>query len=199
MKNIKELLNKIKQKFCQILITTHSVSVVEVVDQYEITPLYKDNVKTVTELYSVLGKTDNTIYVLVEGKTDVPWIKKVIELCGLLNNYIIIPCGGASNIDPVKKELEQKGCSCKVIKDGDTNEPNSLLRDCIELYITVDEYNRLFEKSVTSVPSDKESFFDSLRNDTIGDDTVKRIISDNVNNFLTIDNPIVLEIKTLIE
>lgn len=200
LRNAKELLSKLKQKFSQTLITTHSVSILEVVNQFEITPIYKaqDQVKTVTELYKKLGKTDK-IYILVEGKTDVPWVKKVIELAGLNIDYLIIACGGCHNIAAVKDELEGSGCTCKTIKDGDTKEADALKKDCIELYIPLDAYNEIFGLTAVSVPEDKKSFFESICTEQISEATVKRIISDKVSQFLTIDNPVVDEIRAMIE
>lgn len=200
LRNAKELLSKLKQKFSQTLITTHSVSILEVVNQFEITPIYKaqDQVKTVTELYKKLGKTDK-IYILVEGKTDVPWVKKVIELAGLNIDYLIIACGGCHNISAVKDELEGSGCTCKTIKDGDTKEADALKKDCIELYIPLDAYNEIFGLTAVSVPEDKKSFFESICTEQISEATVKRIISDKVSQFLTIDNPVVDEIRAMIE
>lgn len=197
--NAKELLNVIKSKFCQSLVTTHSVSIVQVANQYEILPIYnKNGIKTITELYESLGDKEKDIYVLVEGKTDVPWIKKGLELIGTTNRHIIIPCGGCNNIESVKDELTNKGYVCRVIKDGDSGSEEALERDCIELYTPLEILNAIFEKQEGEVPKDKISFFDTFRSDTIGDDTIKKILSDKVEKFLTVDNPLVLEIKKLL-
>lgn len=112
---------------------------------------------------------------------------------------MIIACGGCNNINPVKEDLGSSGCICNVIKTVVTWDPNSLGIGCIELYIPLFTYNTIFGLSANSVPEDKNSFFESVRMDTISDETVKRFISDQVNSFLTIDNSIVSEIITLIE
>lgn len=116
-----------------------------------------------------------------------------------IDRHIIIPCGGCNNIEPVKNELSSKGCVCKVIKDGDTGSENALERDCIELYTPLETLNTIFNKQEAEVPKDKTSFFNTFRSDTIGDDTIKKILSDKVDKFLIVDNPLVLEIKKLLD
>lgn len=196
----KGLLSIIKNNFLQTLIVTHSKKVVSLVEDYEILPIYGGDVSTITKLYQSFGndKKEPT-YVLVEGKTDINWVKKAISLSGITDKYIIIPCGGHTNIESVKKELELSNLACKVIKDGDSNDrQNSLKKECIELYIPLNAYNKLFNKNYNYVPRTKDEFFSSIRKENISIDSAKKIISDNVNNFLTIDNPIVDEILNLI-
>lgn len=201
LNNVKSLMSIIREKFDQTLITTHSVSVIKSVSHYEICPILSNGVSTVTELYISLGDADSIKYILVEGKTDVNWVKKAIDLLNLTDNFVIIGCGGCENIDSVKVELERKGFVCKVIKDGDTGHENSLSKDCIELYVPLNSYNNLFDKQSTTVPTDKDSFFNSLISEEngIGRQTIKRILSDEVFNFLELDNPLVQEIKILLQ
>lgn len=67
VKNAKELLNVIKSKFCQSLVTTHSVSIVQVANQYEILPIYNNGIKTITELYESLGDKKTIFMFLLRG------------------------------------------------------------------------------------------------------------------------------------
>ena len=196
----KGLLNIIKNNFLQTLIATHSNKVVSSVEDYEILPIYGGNVSTITKLYkSFSNKDNNPTYILVEGKTDINWVKKVINLSGIMDHFIIIPCGGHTNIEAVQKELEASNLSCKVIKDGDSKDyKHSLNKECIELYIPLNAYNKLFNKNASIVPNTKEEFFSSIRKENISIDSAKKIISDNVDNFLKINNPLVDEILNLI-
>lgn len=195
--NAKALLNILKERFTQTLITTHSPYVVSAVFDYEIVPVYSSNVNTLVDLYEALGGVnDDTRYVLVEGKYDVAWIKKCISLSELQENYVVLPCGGCDNINSIKNILEQGGKTCKVIKDGDTHDVNCCLsKACIELYIPLEYYNSIFELNEEAVPNTKNEFFNLISNNgTIGDDRAKRIISDKVEEFLTRDNPLVDEV-----
>ena len=200
LKNCRDLLRLIKAKFNQTLITTHSVAVVKSVEEFDVSPVFSNGVSTVAELYQNLGETPESIYVLVEGKTDVNWIKKAISILGLTDHYVILPCGGCSNINPVKIELENRGCICKVIKDGDTRGESSLSKECIELYVPLAKYNEIFEKEEEAVPLTKDAFFAGLvsEEEGIGKETIKRKLSDNVESFLTADNPLISEIRNLL-
>ena len=70
LKNSKELLRVLKEKFSQTLITTHSTQVVKSVNDYEILPIYSgDGIATITELYETLnGGNTESIFILIEGK-----------------------------------------------------------------------------------------------------------------------------------
>lgn len=197
----KVVLNIIKENFLQTLFVTHSNKVISNVDDTEILPFYRTGVKEVTEMYqNVNNKEKDSIYILVEGKTDVKWIKKVLELSGIAKKYIVIPCGGHTNIEPVKKELEESNITCKVIKDGDAFDKRySLKKDCIELYIPLKYFNKLFNTNYNTLPNKKDEFFNLLRKENIGIDSAKKIISDNVEFFLKIDNPLVDEVLKLID
>lgn len=198
--NAKTLLNIFKERFLQTLITTHSTSIVKVCDEYELYPILTNNAKTICELYSSLGG-DEAIYILVEGKTDISWVKKSVELSNVDGNFIVIPCGGHLNIPFTRQELESNGYICKIIKDGDSGDvENSLNLDCIELYTPIDIINVLFNLQLTELPREKTSFFDILKaNDpNLSESYIKNMISAKVSSFLTIGNPIVNEIKNLI-
>lgn len=201
LKNIKDLLHIIKTKFCQTLITTHSTQVVKSVNDYDILPIYNDSgISTITEFYENLnGGTEGSIFVLVEGKTDVPWIKNILGLINDGNSYIVLPCGGHTNIESVKQVLSSKGYVCKVIKDGDSGDTQySISKECIELYITLEAYNSIFNKNNTILPQTKREFFDSLTNEFRNEDSIKSIISKNVDSFLTHDNDLLEEVRSIL-
>lgn len=201
LKNSKDLLRVLKEKFSQTLITTHSTQVVKSVNDYEILPIYsEDGINTITELYETLnGGNDDSIFVLVEGKTDVPWIKKVLGIINDGNNYIVLPCGGHTNIEGVKQALSVKGYVCKIIKDGDSGDNlHSIRKECIELYITLDTYNSIFGKAEATLPQTKRDFFDSLIDEFHNEDSIKSIISKHVDTFLDDQNDLVSEIRVLL-
>ena len=199
--NACDLMKVVKDKFMQSLITTHSTAIVSCSSSDSLVPIVSSSGKTLTDLIEKLGNVDNQTFVLVEGKYDVSWINKTISLLGLSNQFVVIPCGGHGNIDNVFNELTAKGRSCKSIKDGDSGDLScSLSKECIELFVPLVTYNSLFGINVASVPSDKASFFDTAINgiQDRSEDWVKNVIADNVNDFLDISNPIVVEIKTLL-
>lgn len=201
LKNSKDLLRVLKEKFSQTLITTHSTQVVKSVNDYEILPIYsEDGINTITELYETLnGGSDESIFVLVEGKTDVPWIRKILGIINDGNSYIVLPCGGHTNIESVKQALSVKGYVCKIIKDGDSGDnQHSIRKECIELYITLDAYNSIFDKTEVTLPQTKRDFFDSLIDEFHSEDSIKSLISKNVDTFLDDQNDLVSEIRALL-
>ncbi|MFA6843111.1 MAG: AAA family ATPase [Bacilli bacterium] len=195
------LMPKLENSFMQTIVTTHSKKIVKNNDVYDIIPLYKGAVDKVANLYSTFDGKNDIIYVLVEGKYDLPWIKKVINLIDEETNYIVIPGGGFGNLNLLNKVLSQSGHQCRVIKDGDSNDhKNSLKLECIELYTPVDTLNKLFHLNLDSTPHDKKTFFKVCTHYKRGkDDAVKAILSSRVNSFLTKDNPLIEEIKQLLK
>lgn len=200
--NVKSLLSIIQQNYLQTIITTHSVEVAKVTNEKHLLPIYSENQYSLIDIYKNLSCLDGSdIYVLVEGKTDISWIRKCIDLLNLEGNYIIIPCGGHDNITPVKTQLEAVNCICKVIKDGDSNDRvNSISKECIELYCPLDFYNSLFSVNETTIPSTKKDFFEKVVSEDrgIGKDTVKKRISEHVDDFLNASNDLVNEIRTIL-
>lgn len=202
IKNAMQLINAVTSLFYQSIITTHSVHLMSCVNSKSIIPVMNNsNAETVAEMLEGLGNISNKTFVLVEGKTDMLWINKALSIIGKLDDYIVIQCGGCKNIDPVKNELIRKGYNCRVIKDGDANSSESLSKECIELYITLDALNNLFGLTETSVPTDKKTFFDLItnKNNELKEDSVKDIISQNVDSFLMTDNQLINDVQELLK
>lgn len=202
IKNAMQLIDTVTSLFSQSLITTHSVHLMSCVNSKNVIPVMNNsNAGTVAEMLLGLGNINNKTFVLVEGKTDMLWINKALSIIGKSDDYIVIQCGGCGNIDPVKNELIKKGFNCRVIKDGDTNSSESLSKECIELYITLDALNNLFGLTEASVPTDKKTFFDIIisNNNNLKEDSVKDIISQNVDSFLLINNQLIDDVKKLLK
>ncbi|MCQ2794169.1 MAG: ATP-binding protein [Bacilli bacterium] len=207
-KNVENLVAAIKEKIAQTLITTHSTQIMKITDINDVVPLFTDNVKSITDLYSYLGGVEKTkTFVLVEGKTDMKWIKKAIEIIGETNKYLVIQCGGHTNIEPVKSELIHNGFTCKTIKDGDSgDEEHSLSKECIELYIPLNTYRQMFDSDATIVPLTKADFFAKCHSLNIykdigadNDSPIKMDIAEMVSDFLNSENPLIKEVKNLLK
>ena len=196
--NCSVLINTLQEKMMQTIFTTHSKQVLSAVNVDNIYPLLNGNNKTLSELLSSLDKTNNQTFLLIEGKFDLPWYRKAINLLGKQNDYLILPAGGHGSIDSLKEELENRGKQCIVIKDGDTNETQCILKECVELYTPYDVLNNLFNLNLTSTPTTKDDFFAKIAVER-NPKSVKKIISQNVNDFLTVDNDFVNEVKELLE
>ncbi len=201
IKNAIQLLNIVENLFCQSLITTHSVHLMSCVNSNSVIPILNNtDAETVADMLLGLGNVDNKTFVLVEGKTDMKWINKVLTLIGKQDEYIVIQCGGSGNIDPVKNELIRKGFGCRVIKDGDRHCVESLSKECIELYITLEGLNSLFGLSETVVPTDKNTFFSLIKssNPTLSEDGIKDLIAENISSFLLNDNQLISDVQKLL-
>lgn len=194
------MIKKIHEKIGQTLITIHSKQILNARNNAKIYPLFIQNNTSLIELLESLDDTNLKDYILVEGPYDLNWIKKSINLLGKSNDYFILPSGGCGNINHLNNELISYGKRCILIKDGDTNDEHSLKRECIELYAPLEAINDILELNLKNIPLTKKDFFDAtvipgVRNE----DTVKDKISKNISKYLTIDNPLIEEIKLLID
>lgn len=197
--NCSNMIKELQSKIGQTLITTHSKNVLEVSNNSYIIPLYTCNYDNISKLLDALDSTDKKIYVLVEGKFDLPWYKKCLNLLGVSSDYILLPAGGENNADSLKKVLEELGKKCLIIKDGDTNSKYSIAKDCIELYTPLNNLNEILDINLSEVPIDKDTFFNTTIIDGVRTaDSVKRILANNVDMFLTINNQLVSEVKELL-
>lgn len=199
--NAISLITSISSLFSQSLITTHSVHLMSSVNSLTILPILNGtSAKTVGEMVSGLGHIGGKPFILVEGKTDMVWINKVLELVGKSDEYIVIQCGGSGNIKPVKDELVLKGIPCFSIKDGDAEDADSLSKECIELYIPLSYFNSIFGLSESEVPSTKTGFFAKIKsaNSDLSEDSIKQMISLKVNEFLNDENQLIEDVKHLL-
>ncbi len=193
--NCNNMIKELQSKIGQTLISTHSVTVLEVSNDSNTIPLYTDKYDNISKLLDALDSTDSKIYLLVEGKFDLPWYKKSLSLLGVLSNYILLPAGGESNAESLKKALEAHGKKCIIIKDGDTNDECSIQKDCIELYVPLSDLNRILNVNLTKVPNNKKDFFDqTVIEEERNEDSVKRILASHVDEFLKQDNPLITEV-----
>lgn len=197
--NCSSIIRELQSKIGQTLVTTHSKSVLEVSNDSNIIPLYNGNYDNISKLLDALDKTDKKIYVLVEGKFDLPWYKRCLNLLGVYSDYLLLPAGRENNADALKKVLEELGKQCLIIKDGDTNSERSIVKDCIELYTPLKNLNDILDLDLDDVPTDKNTFFSSTIIENVrNEDSVKRILANNVDAFLDVNNPLVNEVKELL-
>ena len=98
------------------------------------------------------------------------------------------------------KPFPKLGKKCLCIADGDTNEEYKITKDCIELYTPLEVLNNMFNINLNRIPETKEDFFkEPIVNRERSADTVKAKLSSKANIFLTQDNPLVDEIKIILE
>ena len=135
---------------------------------------------------------------MIENATLQRLFKIILFLCKS-NEFIVLPSGGCGNIDHLCSELESYNKKCYLIKDGDTNEENSLLKECIELYAPLEAINEILELELENVPESKEEFFNLTTIEGVrNSDTVKDKLAKNIGNYLTVDNSLIGEIQNLI-
>ena len=170
--NCQNIIRELQIKLGQTIFSSHSKKVVEISNGTNIIPLYTHSITTIVELLSVLDNTDEKIYLLVEGKFDLPWYRTVINLLRKNDDYVVLPAGGENNAPILKQELELLGKTCKIIRDGDTNAVDSISKDCIELYAPLEDINELLGLSLTEIPQTKEDFFDKTVTTQNSKDTV---------------------------
>ena len=91
--NCSSIIRELQSKIGLTLVTTHSKSVLEVSNDSNIIPLYNGNYDNISKLLDALDKTDKKIYVLVEGKFDLPWYKRCLNLLGVSSGYLLLSAG----------------------------------------------------------------------------------------------------------
>lgn len=199
--NAQSLIRKAVDLFPQTIATTHSPKIVEVSENHTIIARFHEDVKTLSKLYSVLDPTNTKYYLLVEGKFDIPWIKSALQFISSpqMPIFVVLPSGG-SNVDVLAQELEQDGKSVIMIKDGDIKDDlSSLTRDVIEMYTPLKTLNDIFDLSLEEYPQTKEDFFSVTKSETRSSKTVKSILAKKCDSFIDEDNPLVEDLKRLIE
>jgi len=181
----------------QTIFTSKRKAVVTNFD-YSVKALFKESIKdeieTITQTYDKYVKKT---MLLVEGKYDVAWFEKALNLLEKFGDYRVIPCGGYGNIQFVKKQLEKEGYTTVTVTDGDVGDPHehSLKREVIELYADIDFINYRFNTKFQEMPSRKKEFFKRF---SVKDDVVKKVLSSWSKKNLTLDSEFVQELGTLI-
>ena len=199
--NVQKILNELNIKIGQTIFTTHSKRVVGAVGNTNMTiiPLYSSNNESLYELLDELDNSDKKTYIIVEGKFDLPWYKHALALMKKTDEYIVLPGGGSSDT-ALKDELEKLGRKCILITDGDKKSEYSISKDCIELYIPLEDLNRLLNINLNTVPQTKQDFFkDPITDNNRKSSKVKSILSSNVIDFLKLDNSLISEINSILE
>ena len=176
-----EGLKKFTKYTYQSLFTTNDTEIVKNYD-YFVHALYKDDI--VSEFDTVrkqIASNTTKRYILVEGKYDVSWFEKAIDLLGLHDAYRVIPCGGFGNIEYVDKQLRKEGFDTIIISDGDMDSKYALKREVIELYADLDYVNSRFNTRFKKMPESKITFFKAIK---VKDDIVKKVLSSWARNVI---------------
>jgi predicted ATP-dependent endonuclease of OLD family len=188
-------LNEFTKFTYQTIFTTKSKTVVKNY-RYYVSALYKGNkIDDLDTIKKRIHIENHKTYLLVEGKYDVNWFEKALELLNKNETYTVIPCGGSGNITFVKDQLEKEGHKTIVITDGDTHKKTSLKRDIIELYADKKFINERFHTKFKHLPTQKHIFFRKFH---VKDDVVKNVLSRWARKNLTIDSDFVIEVKSLL-
>lgn len=188
-------LHKFTKFSYQTIFTTNDKEVVKNYNYY-VSALFKGNkIDDFDTIKKRLSKENNKKYLLVEGKYDVNWFEKALDLLDLKERYTVIPCGGSGNIHFVKEQLEKEGFQTLVISDGDTHRKDSLRKEVIELYADIDFINKRFNTNFETLPERKHTFFKRF---SVKDDVVKNVLSRWARKNLTLNSDFVQEVKQLL-
>jgi len=191
-----KLMDKVTKYSYQTIYTTNDSDIVQHYDYY-VSTLYKGNKNDDFDtIKKRLEQSKRKTYLLVEGKYDVNWFEKALQLLELEKQFSVIPCGGVGNITFIKEQLEKEGYKTSVITDGDTAKFHALKREIIELYADLEYINRKFHTDFKYMPTSKKTFFNSFH---VKNDVVKNVLSRWARNNLTIESEFVQEIKTLLK
>ena len=185
----------------QVLMTTRSHPVVKHKGVAVTVPVGKQPTSDMAAMLKGLQGEGKT-FLLVEGKYDLPWYRRAVNVIGLDEHLNILPAGG-TNLDELRRELESAGMSCIAIVDGDTPPRESvgiyaLKRECVELYAPDDLLQSLFG-FVPPVDGKKE-FFESIQaRHQISENGIKAVISERIGDYLDTRSPFVVEIRNILE
>ena len=196
--NCNGLIKNIQNNINQTLISTHSKEMLKIRGDAGIVPIYNGKYNTLSDLLASLDSYDDKCFLLVEDKFDLPWFRKAICLLDKSSDFIVLPSGGCDDSEHLKKALIEEGKKCIVIKDGDASGENILKLECVELYVPLDYCNKLFDLNLSSIPTNKKDFFEATKSPERVEDSVKKILSNHVEEFLTVDNSLVSEIESII-
>jgi len=163
-------------------------------------PLYKKDIQgELDTITTPLVSTRRKPFILVEGKTDVPWFEKGLEIIGRFSDYRVLPCGGYGNITFVETQLKKANYRTLVITDGDmvsNGKYYRLTRDIIEMYTDINYLNKHLGTSFKAVPKNKKVFLKALDE---SDEVVKRKLASYATNRLHKSHPFVQELLSIIE
>ena len=114
------LMSILKSKFKQTIFTTHSTIVTKAFSVDDVIPLFKGTTaSTIGQLYTHLGNVDQgKPFLLLEGKTDVKWVIRALEILGKSFEYNVI-FGGGSSTPSLQKILISSGFTVVSIGDGE--------------------------------------------------------------------------------
>jgi len=167
--------------------------------EHTLHPLYKlDIQKELDTLTTPLTQSKRKPFILVEGKTDVPWFEKALDLLNKFSDYRVLPCGGYGNITFVNQQLKKANFRTLVITDGDMLSDQSyyrLKKDVIEMYTDIEYLNEHLHTHLKSTPPTKRQFFKAINE---SDEIVKRKLSTYATHHLNKDHQFVKEIQTIL-
>jgi hypothetical protein len=187
-------LKTIQRYLFQTIIATNDESIIQSTNNF-VTQLLSGDQEADYQTLSKRVKDPRKTYILVEGKYDVSWFERALEVLNLSKHYTVLPCGGSGNIQYVKNQLDKEGIPSLTITDGDTHKKHSLKRDVIELYADLSFVNQRFRSHFKQMPRSKKVFFKRIDEK---DDVIKHILSNWAKHNLTKDSEFVKELKSLL-
>lgn len=163
-------------------------------------PLYKSDIqKELDTLTTPLIHSKKKPFLLVEGKTDVPWFESALDILNKFSNYRVLPCGGYGNITFVNQQLKKAAFRTLVITDGDMEGHQTyyrLKKDVIEMYTDIEYLNEHFHTKFKASPKTKKQLFKALNEI---DDVVKRKLAAYATHYLYKAHPFVKEVQAIIK
>lgn len=197
------LINTIKNKFEQTIFTTHSTVVTRAFSVDDVIPLFKGTTaSTIGQLYTHLGNVNQgKPFLLLEGKTDVKWVFRALEILGKSLDYHVI-FGGGSSTPSLQAILVNSGFTVVSIGDGDRNVTQLdfyFSKEIIELYAEYSYLNTKYGLALTSQIANRSLLETTLQSVQKTLDDAKVDLSDDVHNILTDDrHDFVMELKTML-
>ena len=196
-------IERLSDTFGQLLLTTHSQKILQSGHNLQTIPVGDNPQMYVAELLSGL-RTNQRAFLLVEGKFDLPWYRKALELLGATDLYTVLP-GGGSNVELLRKELIHLGLHCVLIFDGDMKSKENrnarkyaLSRDCVELYTPDSLLKTLF--NCIPPKHHKKAFFTTIRKTGthLSDDGIKDMIAERIADSLDENSEFIKELGEII-
>ncbi len=166
---------------------------------HTIHPLYKSDVqKEIDTVTKPLSQSKQRPFLLVEGKYDVAWFEGALRHLNKDKAYRVLPCGGFGNIPFVKEQLDKAGYRSLIVTDGDVKleQAYRLKKDIVELYANPAFLKRYLHDHIDSVPQTKQTFIRALK---APQSAMKSILASHALNHMKPENPLVGELKTILD
>lgn len=148
-KNVEKLIQILSRKTYQFICTTHNLNVLSACKKNKFSIKYKA-IENVTEFDILEGLglnklQDSSKFIIMEGKTDIPYIESVLQILENGEEYIALYGGGQGNLVDFSLLLKKRlpfNCLNKIIYDGDQrNSKHSEHETIILEHNSIEYYN----------------------------------------------------------